>query len=56
MAVKEIASSHTINWAHPIGRSSFQRPKAHALQFFETVMKLYAGEMKERLCVGRARR
>ncbi len=29
-----------------IGRNSFQRPKAHALKFLETVMKIYAGEMK----------
>jgi len=28
-----------------IGRNSFQRPKADALKFLETVMKLYAGEM-----------
>lgn len=29
-----------------IGRNSFQRPKAHALRFLETIMKIYAGEMK----------
>ncbi len=29
-----------------IGRNSFQRPKEHALKFLETVMKIYAGEMK----------
>jgi class I fructose-bisphosphate aldolase len=28
-----------------IGRNSFQRPKAEALKFLGTVMKLYAGEM-----------
>ncbi len=27
-----------------IGRNSFQRPKAQALQFLDTVMKIYAGE------------
>jgi class I fructose-bisphosphate aldolase len=29
-----------------IGRNSFQRPKEHALKFLETIMKIYAGEMK----------
>jgi class I fructose-bisphosphate aldolase len=29
-----------------IGRNSFQRPKEHALRFLETIMKLYAGEVK----------
>ncbi len=29
-----------------IGRNSFQRPKAHALNFLETIMRIYAGEMK----------
>jgi len=29
-----------------IGRNSFQRPKDHALKFLETIMKIYAGEMK----------
>ena len=29
-----------------IGRNSFQRPKEHALRFLQTVMKIYAGEMK----------
>jgi class I fructose-bisphosphate aldolase len=29
-----------------IGRNSFQRPKEHALKFLQTVMKIYAGEMK----------
>jgi class I fructose-bisphosphate aldolase len=28
-----------------IGRNSFQRPKADALKFLDTIMKLYAGEM-----------
>jgi class I fructose-bisphosphate aldolase len=28
-----------------IGRNSFQRPKAEALKFLGTVIKLYAGEM-----------
>jgi fructose-bisphosphate aldolase, class I len=27
-----------------IGRNSFQRPKAHALTFLDTVMRIYAGE------------
>jgi class I fructose-bisphosphate aldolase len=29
-----------------IGRNSFQRPKEHALAFLETIMKIYAGEIK----------
>jgi class I fructose-bisphosphate aldolase len=29
-----------------IGRNSFQRPREHALKFLETVMKIYAGEIK----------
>ena len=29
-----------------IGRNSFQRPKEHALKFLETIMKIYAGEIK----------
>ncbi len=29
-----------------IGRNSFQRPKAHALKFLDTIMKIYAGEIK----------
>ncbi len=29
-----------------IGRNSFQRPKAHALKFLDTIMKIYAGEMR----------
>jgi len=29
-----------------IGRNSFQRPKEHALKFLETIMKIYAGELK----------
>jgi class I fructose-bisphosphate aldolase len=29
-----------------IGRNSFQRPKEHAIRFLETIMKIYAGEMK----------
>lgn len=29
-----------------IGRNSFQRPKAHAVKFLETVMQIYAGELK----------
>ncbi len=29
-----------------IGRNSFQRPKTHALKFLDTIMKIYAGEMK----------
>lgn len=29
-----------------IGRNSFQRPKAHAIDFLQTIMKIYAGEMK----------
>ena len=29
-----------------IGRNSFQRPKEQALKFLETIMKIYAGEMK----------
>jgi class I fructose-bisphosphate aldolase len=29
-----------------IGRNSFQRPREHALEFLETIMKIYAGEMK----------
>jgi class I fructose-bisphosphate aldolase len=29
-----------------IGRNSFQRPREHALKFLETIMKIYAGEMK----------
>lgn len=28
-----------------IGRNSFQRPKAEALKFLDTIMKIYAGEM-----------
>jgi len=29
-----------------IGRNSFQRPKEHALKFLESIMSIYAGEMK----------
>jgi class I fructose-bisphosphate aldolase len=29
-----------------IGRNSFQRPKEHALKFLDTIMKIYAGEIK----------
>jgi len=29
-----------------IGRNSFQRPREHALKFLDTVMKIYAGEIK----------
>jgi len=29
-----------------IGRNSFQRPKEHALKFLETIMQIYAGEIK----------
>jgi len=29
-----------------IGRNSFQRPRADALRFLDTVMKIYSGEMK----------
>lgn len=29
-----------------IGRNSFQRPKEHALKFLDTIMKIYAGELK----------
>ncbi|HXW15850.1 MAG TPA: class I fructose-bisphosphate aldolase [Terriglobia bacterium] len=29
-----------------IGRNSFQRPREHALKFLETIMKIYAGELK----------
>ncbi|MGH9355926.1 MAG: class I fructose-bisphosphate aldolase [Terriglobia bacterium] len=29
-----------------IGRNSFQRPKAHAVKFLETVMQIYGGELK----------
>jgi class I fructose-bisphosphate aldolase len=29
-----------------IGRNSFQRPREHAIKFLDTVMKIYAGEMK----------
>ena len=29
-----------------IGRNSFQRKKAHALEFLSTVMKIYSGELK----------
>ena len=29
-----------------IGRNSFQRPKAEALKFLDTVMKIYSGELK----------
>jgi fructose-bisphosphate aldolase, class I len=29
-----------------IGRNSFQRPKQHALNFLETIMKIYAGELR----------
>ncbi len=29
-----------------IGRNSFQRPKTHAINFLQTVMKIYAGEVK----------
>jgi class I fructose-bisphosphate aldolase len=28
-----------------IGRNSFQRPKAHAIKFLETIMEIYAGEV-----------
>ena len=28
-----------------IGRNSFQRPKAHAIRFLETIMGIYAGEV-----------
>jgi len=29
-----------------IGRNSFQRPKAHAVKFLETIMQIYAGDLK----------
>ena len=29
-----------------IGRNSFQRPRAEALKFLDTVMKIYRGEIK----------
>ena len=29
-----------------IGRNSFQRPKEHAIQFLQTIMKIYTGETK----------
>lgn len=29
-----------------IGRNSFQRPREHAIKFLDTVMKIYAGEIK----------
>ncbi len=29
-----------------IGRNAFQRPRDHALKFLDTIMKIYAGEMK----------
>ncbi|HEV2176241.1 MAG TPA: class I fructose-bisphosphate aldolase [Terriglobia bacterium] len=29
-----------------IGRNSFQRPREHAVRFLQTVMKIYAGELK----------
>jgi class I fructose-bisphosphate aldolase len=29
-----------------IGRNSFQRPKEHAIKFLDTVMKIYAGQIK----------
>jgi class I fructose-bisphosphate aldolase len=29
-----------------IGRNSFQRPKAHALKFLDTIMKIYLGQIK----------
>lgn len=29
-----------------IGRNSFQRPKVHAIKFLETIMQIYAGEVK----------
>jgi len=29
-----------------IGRNSFQRPREHALKFLETIMNIYAGEIK----------
>src|SRR5271157_2147477 len=29
-----------------IGRNSFQRPKEHALKFLETIMSIYAGEVR----------
>ncbi len=29
-----------------IGRNSFQRPREHALRFLETIMEIYAGELK----------
>ena len=29
-----------------IGRNSFQRPRDRALKFLDTVMKIYAGELK----------
>jgi class I fructose-bisphosphate aldolase len=29
-----------------IGRNSFQRPRERALKFLETIMKIYAGEMR----------
>jgi fructose-bisphosphate aldolase, class I len=29
-----------------IGRNSFQRPRAHAIKFLDTIMKIYAGELK----------
>jgi DhnA family fructose-bisphosphate aldolase class Ia len=29
-----------------IGRHSFQRPKAHAVKFLQTIMGIYAGEIR----------
>jgi fructose-bisphosphate aldolase, class I len=29
-----------------IGRNSFQRPKEHAVKFLESIMDIYAGELK----------
>ncbi len=29
-----------------IGRNSFQRPREHAIKFLETIMEIYAGELK----------
>lgn len=29
-----------------IGRNSFQRPRAHAIKFLDTIMQIYAGELK----------
>ncbi|MGH7364086.1 MAG: hypothetical protein ACREKA_10095 [Candidatus Methylomirabilales bacterium] len=29
-----------------IGRNSFQRPRAEALEFLQTIMNIYAGKLK----------